>query len=260
MKLGICAGLKDFDKIKAAKDAGFDYIETNFSAFANASDEDRAAFVECLRKNDIKCEAMNCFIGLKVVGNEFDEKAVKEYIDRAFDVCSRYTDCEIVVFGSGGARKVPEGFDKAKAMEQFEYVCREFVEPACAKHGKYTAIENLNKGETNILNTDAEINALVNKMGLPHVKLLSDNYHMAREDEPYDVIRTFGKNLVHAHIANPEGRLFPQPEDKHDYAPFFDAMKAIGYDKRVSVEAEAPKDIPLEEAMKKSVECLRQYI
>lgn len=260
MKLGMCAGLGDFERIKAAKAAGFDYIETGFSSFANASDADREAFLACLKENDIKCEAMNGFISLKVVGDEYNEEAVKEYISRAFEVCSRYTDFAVVVFGSGGARRVPEGFDMNTAIEQFSHVCREFVEPACEKYGKLAAIENLNRGETNILNLDADVNALVNKLSLPHIKTLTDNYHMALENEPYDVIRTFGSNLAHAHIANPEGRLFPQPEDTHDYASFFNAIKSTGYDGRISVEASAPKNLPLDEAAKRCADFLRKFL
>ena len=75
----------------------------------------------------------------------------------------------------------------------------------------------------------------------------------------------FSDKAVHrvlrsAHIANPEGRLFPQPEDAHDYAPFFDAIKSTGYDGRISVEAGAPKNLPLDEAAKRCAEFLRKFL
>lgn len=259
MKIGMCAGFKDFEKIALAKKAGFDYIETSFNAYAVASKEDRDAFLACLKANDIRCEAMNGFISLKVVGPDFDEKAVKEYIDNAFVTCGE-TGFEVVVFGSGAARKIPEGFDYDEAKKQIAYICREFIKPNCEKYGKRVAFENLNENETNIFNTDAEINEFVNELGIDCIKALSDNYHMALVGEPYEVVATLGQNLIHAHIANPDGRFYPQPTDAHDYKPFFEAMKKAGYDARVSVEASVPKGVDAELATNLAAKYLRELI
>jgi sugar phosphate isomerase/epimerase len=43
-------------------------------------------------------------------------------------------------------------------------------------------------------------------------------------------------------MANPQGRVFPRDAGEHDYAPFFAALRTIGYDKRISVEA-STKDL-----------------
>src|SRR5207245_8369450 len=58
-----------------------------------------------------------------------------------------------------------------------------------------------------------------------------------------------GGHIRHLHVANPEGRVFPRKADEYDYAPFFAALRTIGYDKRISVEAstqnltaDAPQD------------------
>ncbi len=260
MRIGVCVGIKDLDKIRSAKKAGFDYIETGFAGFANATDEERRAFCDVLAECDIKVEAMNGFITEKVVGDEYSEEKVKAYLDRAFALCCGMTDVKSVVFGSGAARKVPDGFPMEKALEQFRYVCRELVEPMCEKYGVNIAIENLQKKETNILNKDADVNAIANEIGCEHIKVLSDNYHMVLEEEPYSVIETFGNNLVHAHIANPEGRLYPMPTDTHDYKPFFAAMKKIGYDERVSVEAGLPEGMTNEEALPVCAAFLRKVI
>jgi D-psicose/D-tagatose/L-ribulose 3-epimerase len=44
-------------------------------------------------------------------------------------------------------------------------------------------------------------------------------------------------------MANPEGRVFPRNPKEYDYAGFFAALRTIGYDKRISVEA-STKDLP----------------
>jgi sugar phosphate isomerase/epimerase len=53
-------------------------------------------------------------------------------------------------------------------------------------------------------------------------------------------------------MANPQGRVFPRALDEYDYAPFFAALRSIGYDKRISVEAstmDLAADAPLAIAM-----------
>ena len=52
-----------------------------------------------------------------------------------------------------------------------------------------------------------------------------------------------GAHIRHLHMANPDGRIFPRRWEEYDYAPFFAALRQIGYDKRISVEA-STKDLP----------------
>jgi len=44
-------------------------------------------------------------------------------------------------------------------------------------------------------------------------------------------------------MANPAGRVFPRSWEEYDYAPFFAALKQIGYGQRISVEA-STRDLP----------------
>jgi sugar phosphate isomerase/epimerase len=44
-------------------------------------------------------------------------------------------------------------------------------------------------------------------------------------------------------MANPDGRIFPRRWEEYAYAPFFAALKQIGYGQRISVEA-STKDLP----------------
>jgi sugar phosphate isomerase/epimerase len=63
-----------------------------------------------------------------------------------------------------------------------------------------------------------------------------DFYHLASEHEDPAIVLKARDHLRHLHVANPQGRVFPQKWEEYDYAPFFANLKAIGYDKRISME------------------------
>ncbi|MGN0743366.1 MAG: hypothetical protein ACI4L8_11975, partial [Candidatus Fimadaptatus sp.] len=66
----------------------------------------------------------------------------------------------------------------------------------------------------------------------------ADGFHMAEMGEGPQAIEDAGAELMrHCHIANPDGRTYPQPDDAWDYAPFFASLKRIGYTGGVSIEA-----------------------
>jgi len=140
-----------------------------------------------------------------------------------------------IVFGSGGARRIPDGFDRAQAYNQLVTFGR-MLAPTCADHGVTIAVEPLNRAETNVLNSVSEGLQYVKDVNHPAFRLLVDAYHWAKENEPPEDIITAGPWLAHAHIATYANRLPPGAE-ACDFGPFFAALKQAGYDQRISVEA-----------------------
>ena len=64
-----------------------------------------------------------------------------------------------------------------------------------------------------------------------------DYYHLAEEGESPDILLEAGKAVVHAHIANPKGRVYPLDPGESPYAGFFENLCRIGYPGRLSIEA-----------------------
>jgi sugar phosphate isomerase/epimerase len=158
---------------------------------------------------------------------------------------------EIVVFGSGGARRVPDNFPHDQAFAQLVDFGRRAAREARANHITI-AIEPLRKQETNIINTAAEGLDLVNAVGDPNFQLMIDFYHLASEHEDPAIVFKAKDHIRHLHMANPQGRVFPQAWDEFEYGPFFANLRAIGYDRRISIEgsttdlaAQAPRAITL---------------
>ncbi|MEI6580532.1 MAG: sugar phosphate isomerase/epimerase family protein [Eubacteriales bacterium] len=236
MKFGACIGTTA-EKIKILKEIGFDYVETHMTEMATINEEDFEAFLLALKTYDIPCEASNCFIPgeYKLVGEYVDYDKISAYVSLALERASR-AGIKSAVFGSGAARRVPEGTSRTQAHKQITYFLKEIVSPEAAKYGIRIAIEPLNKKECNCLNSVLEGVAIAKATGCDNIKTLADLYHVFLENDPLDKIAALTGEIIHAHIANPVGRCYPVPGDGFDYAPFINALKSAGCT-RCSVEA-----------------------
>jgi D-psicose/D-tagatose/L-ribulose 3-epimerase len=245
IQVGYCTPLRNID---AARAAGFDYVELSTSEIAGLADAEYEQAVTRIRNTGIPVPAANLFLpaAIKVTGADIDRVQQMTYVEKAFSRLARL-GAQIVVFGSGGARRVPDGFPKSQAFQQLVEFGRR-VAPAARAHGITIAIEPLRREETNIINSAAEGLDLVNAIDDPNFQLMVDFYHLASEKEDPAIILRAGTHIRHLHVANPQGRVFPRRWDEYDYAPFFAALRQIGYDKRISVEAstqDLPADAPL---------------
>lgn len=240
MKIGVCGG---FDRIAAAAEFGFDYIETNFRTLAVSDIDKYYAFNNELIKYGITCEAANCFLpgDMKITGNNIDYKTIESYLKQGF-ARAEETGIKIVVMGSGAARNIPEGCSYNEAVNQIIYFVRHFVAPIAADHKIDFVFEPLCKLESNIINTIKEGGILASAINLPNVGTLGDLYHMHVEGDTYDDVCELKGVFKHAHMSNPVSdnpdmkRIYMKNPDEYNYKGFFDALKFVGCE-RVSIEA-----------------------
>lgn len=235
MLLGICGGPEVASVVKAA---GYDYIEINVSShlIGEAGDEEFAQILKQIRDCGMPCLAANVFVPghLKITGPEVDFPRLKHYIETVM-ARAEQVGLHSIVFGSGEARKIPEGFGRQQAHAQLvDFGC--MLAPLAAQHGVAIAVEPLNRGETNVLNSVAEALQYVKDVNHPAFRLLVDAFHWAKENEPTSDIVAAGPWLEHAHIATYVNRLAPGLEPC-DFGPFVLALKQAGYAKGLSIEA-----------------------
>jgi sugar phosphate isomerase/epimerase len=249
VRVGYCTGVKN---LEAAKAAGFDYVELSATEIATMSDADFEMAAAKIKEIGLPTPAANLFLPgtLKVTGPQTDPEQQMAHVRKAFTRLARL-GTEVVVFGSGGARRVPDGFAKEEALKQLVDFGRRAAREAKA-NGITIAIEPLRRQETNIINSAAEGLELVNAINDPNFQLMIDFYHLASEQEDPAIVLKAKDHIRHLHTANPTGRVFPLKWEEFDYAPFFTNLRAIGYDKRISVEgstqnfaADAPQSIAL---------------
>ncbi|MBQ3668385.1 MAG: sugar phosphate isomerase/epimerase [Clostridia bacterium] len=233
IKIGVCTSLNN---IRKAELAGFEYMEAALNGIAAMSDEEFEKALSDVNRASIKVEACNCLLPgtLKVTGPEVNAQALHEYLEKAFTRAQRL-GVKVVVFGSGAARRVPEGFDVPQAWRQIANFLR-LLERHAADHDITVVIEPLRSGECNIINYVSEATILASLVQMPHICVLGDTYHMAFGHEGFGALTMAGSLLKHIHVANAIGRKFPKKGDGERYKELFDTLKAMSYEGRVSVE------------------------
>ena len=233
-RIGVCTSVNNADKLKAA---GYDYVEEGVQRFLvplEPTDKFGANLVNALSAS-LPVYAYAGFLpgDLKCVGPEADHEAVLAYARTAFDRAGQ-VGSTIIVFGSGRARRVPDGFSRDEALEQFVELL-ENMGPIAAEYNIIVAIEPLNQRECNLINTVQQGAEIVRQVNHPNIRVLADIYHMALEDEGPQSILDAGPLLAHVHLAEKEGRTRPGVAP-YDFAPYFDALRRIGYTGGISFE------------------------
>lgn len=256
MQLGICADPPTLAALRPP--LTFDFIEGHVQNFLKpeAADAEFSFHAAALRNSARSMPASNCFLpaDLKVTGPVIDYPRLDRYASCAFRRASEI-GMHIIVFGSAGARMVPEGFPAARAFEQFVDVLRSLA-PLAAARGVTLVVEPLQRGECNFINTIDEGAEVVDRVAHPNVRLLVDIFHMLRNGESPDAIHRVGHHVHHTHIAENRDRAAPGVYGE-DFRPFLRALKKIGYNDRLTIEA-VWNDLPAQ--VTPSLAALRQQL
>lgn len=246
MKFGCCTNMVaqgedviGINRIEKLYEYGYDYVELPLAQIMEISDEDFALLKKRISDSKINCETCNNFFptDLKLTGPQIDEESIENYYKKALKRASEL-GVKYVVFGSGPAKNIPEGFPVKEGYGQVVNMLKKIAIEA-NKRDIVIAIEPLRKQECNLINTFNEGCKLAEDVGSRNVKVLVDYYHLSVEKEPVKNIVDLGEeNLVHVHFAKAQGRTYPESlEEDSEYTAFIQALKDIGYKGRVSCEA-----------------------
>ena len=248
MKIGICCGIAD---AALAAQLGFDYIEAGMSHIGDLDEAAWADWRALAQAIEIPVLAMNVMLPgrFRLTGPEADHDAAFAWLETAYARAAE-VGVERVVFGSGGARNLPEGTTQEEGLDQLASFLDRLAVLA-RQHDIRVGIEALRAHECNIVNLQTEAAALAKRVGRPEIGITVDNYHMSEMDEPVTVLPGIGSLIVHSHISSAK-RSFPQVSDPDDYAAFFEALRQARYDGTMSIEAsdERPLEIRGVEALR----------
>jgi sugar phosphate isomerase/epimerase len=201
-------------------------------SLSEAQFEDNLAKIKAVKTKVYLCNIL--FPGsMKIVGHEVNEKRVLAYVDTVFGRAKR-AGIPLIVLGSGGSRRLPDGYDAQKAKTEFAALGRKLASVA-KKHSVTIALESLNSTETNFLNTLQEAAEVVKQVNHPNFRLNADIYHMMKENESPEHIVDAGKIIVYVEVAEKEKRSLPGVQGD-DFRPYFRALHSIGYRGPVVIE------------------------
>jgi len=193
MKFGMCCSA--FDLAEICINAGADFIEVNNNKISAMSDEEFGAALDLSKRFPGKFLACNGLIpkNLRLTGEDVDFDLVSEFCEKSFERLSRL-GVKILVFGSGGAKQVPEGFSFDSAMEQLVKCVQIFADIA-KKHDQTVVIEPLRYQECNIINLVSESKKLADLSCRDNVKAHVDFFHMMQNEETLTELKKYAGDL-----------------------------------------------------------------
>lgn len=231
MRVGCCVGR--LDQLPAARLADVDYLEVSVAGLVMA---DGAGGFERLReevRSGPPALAANVFLpsGVRLVGRRPDDDEVLVYVREAVERL-HVLGVKMLVFGSGAPRRVPDGYDRERALAELAGFCRQAAGIARAA-GITLVLEPLRRAESNVWNSVGEVAAFIREERLEGVRLLADLYHMQEDGEPTGAVTEYADLLAHTHVAG-RGRTPPSPDP--ELGAFLAAARQVDGDLTCSIE------------------------
>ena len=244
--LGIVAPLEQDSLVYAA---GFRILGESVGRMLSPSLTEEQFQQNLLRIKNAKCKVVLCNIffpgSIKIAGPAVDEQRVLGYADTVF-LRAKRAGIPLIVLGSGGARRIPDDYDPAKAMADFVPICRKLAILA-DKYGISIALESLQSAETNFLITLKSAAEVVRAVDQPNFKLNADIFHMMREGELPQSIVDAADVLVYCEIAEKQKRSLPGVQ-ADDFKPWLRALRKAKYKGHIFIEgntSDPVNDMPL---------------
>ncbi len=107
-------------------------------------------------------------------------------------------------------------------------------------YGLEIALETLNRFETDLINTAAELMQLINDINEPEAKALLDGFHLNIEEPSIEqAIRTVGSKLIHVQVS--ENYRGTPGTGQTNWAAWKKGLKAVNYSGTISIESFTPE-------------------
>jgi sugar phosphate isomerase/epimerase len=245
-RLGIVAPIEQDSLVYAS---GFRMLGESVGKMLSPSLTEEQFQHNMARLQKSKCQVLLCNIffpgNIKIAGPDVNMDRVLAYADTIFSRAKR-AHIPFIILGSGGARRIPEGYDEAKGRADFVLLCRMLAKLA-AKYGIVIALESLQAAETNFLTTLTAAAGVVRAVDHPNFKLNADIFHMSRQGESPQSIVDAADILVYCEIAEKEKRSFPGVKGD-DFKPWLRALRKAKYKGPIFIEGytnDPTSDMPL---------------
>ncbi|HEY3107137.1 MAG TPA: sugar phosphate isomerase/epimerase family protein [Chloroflexota bacterium] len=235
MHLGLASN--DIAHIAASREWGYDFVEI-FAELLRPLEPDSAWPSRRRELEDTGAALTNLCAWIpgeaRYVGPSPDWGRTRAFVETSV---GRATEIGVRVFnwGSPNSKSIPAGWPISKAFEQIERAAH-LIADVVGRYDATCVIEPINPRECNVIYYLTDGVLLASSVGRPQIKVLADFFHMSLQSEPLAHLEAARGWLGHTHTSGPE-RHFPLPGQAWDQRAFLSALRASGYDGRVSVES-----------------------
>lgn len=164
-----------------------------------------------------------------------------DYLDRCFDIAAQLGAGFVagpMYSAVGKARLVSPEQKKIEwnlAVANLRKVCER-----ARVQGLEIAIETLNRFETDLINTAAELKQLITDINEPEAKALLDGFHMNIEEPSIEeAIKTVGDKLIHVQVS--ENYRGTPGTGQTNWAAWKRGLEAVNYKGTISIESFTPE-------------------
>jgi sugar phosphate isomerase/epimerase len=235
--IGITAKIARSTELKAL---GADFIVESAADFLKpfAPEAEFAANRRLARRAALRIRGCNSFMrdpSLVCVGPAADHARVLAYAEVAFARLHSIGG-EYIVFGSNTARRIPPGWTKPRADEQFIALLKAMA-PLAERHHIVVCVEMQRASECNYLNFIEEVVQVVEPVAHPNVRVLADLFHMrVSGDSPRQLAAAMPwVGLVE--LAEKDNRTLPGVAGD-DFRPYFTELARAGFNGLVDLEGD----------------------
>jgi D-psicose/D-tagatose/L-ribulose 3-epimerase len=167
-----------------------------------------------------------------------------DYIQRSLDLCTELgTDVFAgPMYSAVGKRRLLPPEERRKEWQLAVANLRKAAELAAAR-GVRLAIEPLNRFETDLVNTAADVTRMVDAIGHPAAGVMMDSYHMNLEERDNEqALRTVGHRLVHVQVSDNYRGCPGKGQVRWDaFKRGIEAAQAAGYRGGIAIESFTPE-------------------
>jgi len=233
----------DYPKaVKLAADAGFSGFEVSPWTPRRLNDGDLKKLERLLKRNKIRFSGFTSIYPPEMILASPLSTARKNsitYTERLVAITQKMNG-KSIVWGSGRSRNIPLGVPFKKGYGWLIELLRASAELA-DKSGVKIAIEPQNRFESTIVHNIKEALSVARSVGYSSAGVVYDTFHASLEEDSFTKpILLAGKKVAAVHISDCNRKI---PGRGHlNFRLIFDALKRVGYDGYVTLEAILGRD------------------